>query len=262
MFEEISASLAATSIEIGDVRHLAQAAAGNAKFFVARNRPVLEQADLIESRTGLRIVAPAQLLLSIHSEQDERTYRPELLQETSYTITHPTSRWETSALVNFIDQPSGDRAGSIRARLNGQPSMQIEVGGCGQLLPPTHAQWPSLRLHSPGSDSPRLRAPRAGGVGPLTSRGSSCIGCDRRVRRAEHHPSNSNQSNLATSPERWQRKGSGRMSRMTLGGMPPAGRASSISTSSLELHGATHAYGATSAAEVSELERHIGRRST
>jgi hypothetical protein len=257
VFEEISASLAATSIEIGDVRHLAQAAAGNAKFFVTRDQPVLEQADLIESRTGLRIVAPAQLLLSIHSEQDERAYRPELLQETSYTITHPTSRWETSALVNFIDQPSGDRAGSIRAHLE-RAAEHADRGG---------------RVWSIASSDSRPVAIASSALTEATlhvyvlrvQAGSGQLTLARQlVHRLRQEGAESGASSVEFESEQpgyvsraLAEEGFRQDEQDDARWYAPCRPGIIDLTSSLELHGATHAYGATSAAEVSELERHI-----
>ena len=116
--QQLTALLLDSDVDNGDIRHIAQASAGDARFFVTRDGPVLETAELIEATTGLQIIRPAELLLRLHADQFESAYRAQSLLETNLRIEHPTTLPSKTALVEFTDHTSNEKSGELWGRLN------------------------------------------------------------------------------------------------------------------------------------------------
>jgi hypothetical protein len=113
LFRELSTVLQHTSIEVNDRRQLAQACAGDARFFVTRDGAVLASRDVIEPITGLQVVTPLELLLLVHSDQFELNYRPAALRDSDLEIRHPSSVPTKDELGPFTNHDEGEKTSEL-----------------------------------------------------------------------------------------------------------------------------------------------------
>jgi GNAT superfamily N-acetyltransferase len=104
-------------IDIGDLRHLAQASAGGARYFVTRDNAVVQQAEVIDQLIGLIVLTPADLLLHLHADQFESAYRPEALLETSLKVNHPTAVPSVAELVAFTEHDAHERSTVLHSQI-------------------------------------------------------------------------------------------------------------------------------------------------
>lgn len=119
LYKDLTTALATTSIEDGDRRQLAQASAGDARYFVTRDEQVLAQRAAIESVTGLQIVSPLELTLDLHADQFETNYQAAALRESELEIRHPSSLPAKRDLHPFTDHDSHEKTTDLLAELNG-----------------------------------------------------------------------------------------------------------------------------------------------
>lgn len=87
-FEQLVERIASLVPRIGrsDHRHLAYAVAGKASYFITRDSKIVQSADVIHDRFGLRIVRPEPLITELDRRRSESQYAPAALNETSFTI--------------------------------------------------------------------------------------------------------------------------------------------------------------------------------
>lgn len=114
---QLSEAIATSSIGPGDRRQLAQACAGDARFFVTRDGAVLSNRDAIESVTGVQVVTPLDLTLAMHADQFEMNYEAAALRESDLDIRHPRAFPPTADLVRFTDHTRNEKSSDLKQEL-------------------------------------------------------------------------------------------------------------------------------------------------
>lgn len=115
---DLHTRLLGSGVGEGDRRNLAQAAAGGATYFVTRDKAILAKATTIEDSTGLKVVAPADVSLTIHADQYAMQYRPEALHESDYELRHPSKLPTLDQLGPFVDRVVDRKANTLAAAFN------------------------------------------------------------------------------------------------------------------------------------------------
>ena len=106
----LTPSLMSPDIKDKDRRHIAMAAMGGARYFVTRDADVLSHATTIDRLTGLRVLSPSDLVLELHAEQFESSYRPEAILATAAEITPLSHIPDRSEFARFADPQNRERA--------------------------------------------------------------------------------------------------------------------------------------------------------
>ncbi len=100
-----------------DRTHLATATAGNAEFFITRDRVLLEHAPQIAERFQMNVVTPLEFILSIDQSQRTWHYQPARLAGSSLTI-QPISAADAGRLSGeFLNHGGGERKADFEKRL-------------------------------------------------------------------------------------------------------------------------------------------------
>ena len=60
--------------QVSDIRHLAKAAASEARIFVTRDEPILKQSKTVRERIGLSVLSPTELIIQLHERGDAQAY--------------------------------------------------------------------------------------------------------------------------------------------------------------------------------------------
>jgi hypothetical protein len=113
IFQELKDELSPTPIEDEDLRQIAQACAGDARYFVTRDGKVLGSSEAIEAITGVQVLRPIDLALRIHAAESESTYRAEAVRECELEIRHPVHMPTLTELVAFSDHDRGERSSDL-----------------------------------------------------------------------------------------------------------------------------------------------------
>ncbi len=117
IFETLSATLGSPTIEVGDRRLLAQAAAGGAERVVTRDEDVLSHAEAIEELTGLVVSRPVDLLVHVHSLGNEQVYQPRFLSDPTLRVVQLNMLPQRDTLGRFCHHEFGEPARSLEERI-------------------------------------------------------------------------------------------------------------------------------------------------
>lgn len=145
-----------------DVRHLARAAAGGARYFVSRDRPQRKLlSDHARELLNIEIVTPAELVQLAHQEVfSDYDYRS--IQGTRFHVRRLAANEVELAVAQFVNTADGERAGELRTTLQAVLSKpaewRVEVVEADTALAALvahrdhddHREVALLRLHSPG----------------------------------------------------------------------------------------------------------------
>lgn len=105
--------LTSPDIRAKDLRHVAQAASGGARYFVTRDAGVLAHADTIEELAGLSVISPDDLLLHLHADLFDAAYRAEAILETPASVLPLQSVPTKQDLTPFVARHRGEGAGEL-----------------------------------------------------------------------------------------------------------------------------------------------------
>jgi hypothetical protein len=105
--------LSESGIGEADLRQLAQAAVGGARFFVTRDGPILNRADDIEALAAIRVVSPSTLLLILHAQLNEGDYQAAAVLETQLVLKRPTTVWVPAELRSLADSAVDESASRL-----------------------------------------------------------------------------------------------------------------------------------------------------
>ncbi len=134
-----------------DLRIVAEAAAGEATYFVSRDESLVRAADVIERVTGITVLRPADFLLSIQDDSDPG-FAPHVIKTSGFSIQRSRGIPADDVLARLTDQTRGERAAALRDKLAstiGQPQGCIEeVAASGTLwaLAAHHMAGNALRV--------------------------------------------------------------------------------------------------------------------
>ena len=133
-----------------DVRQLAHAIAGDAKFFITRDGDLLELADRLYELFGINVVRPADLIVHLDSLESETDYLPVSLAGTEFSH-RLVAVGELDQLTDtFAQGAAGERSNDLRRKLTHyltRPdtySSHVVFGNGGDAL--------ALYVHSNGTD--------------------------------------------------------------------------------------------------------------
>lgn len=111
-----------------DLRVVAETVAGGASHLVTRDDALLRSADEIERLVGVRVLSPANFLLSIQAENADG-FEPQLIKTSGFAIRRRSSVPDNAVLARFTNQAWGERAAQLRDRIAGavgEPDGRVE----------------------------------------------------------------------------------------------------------------------------------------
>ena len=111
-----------------DLRVVAETVAGGASHLVTRDEALLRSADEIECLVGVRVLSPANFLLSIQAES-ANGFEPQFIKTSGFAIQRRSSVPANSVLARFTHQAWNERAAELRDRISGavgEPGVRIE----------------------------------------------------------------------------------------------------------------------------------------
>lgn len=117
ILHELVQTLGQSAVEEADLRQVAQASAGGARYFVTRDRALLSHGGDVDTIAGICVVSPLDLMLAVHADQFEVDYQAAALRESELQVLHPQALPATSELVNFTDHSSSERSSELAAEL-------------------------------------------------------------------------------------------------------------------------------------------------
>lgn len=98
-----------SSNDESDLRHIAQAVAGDVHFFVTRDSDILDRADQVYAATGLTILRPSDLVVHLDSLRREKAYQPARLAGTLLETRLIQPREQASLAGYFQAEPAEER---------------------------------------------------------------------------------------------------------------------------------------------------------
>lgn len=107
---------------------MAETVAGGASHLVTRDEALLRSADEIEHLVGVRVLSPANFLLSIQAESADG-FEPQFIKTSGFAIQRRSSVPANSVLARFTHQALNERAAELRDRISGsvgEPGVRIE----------------------------------------------------------------------------------------------------------------------------------------
>jgi len=117
LFNKLATNVPSAKIQPNDLRTIAQACCGSARYFVTQDEPVIKAAEVIEDTTGIRVVRPADLLLIAHADSGESNYVPEALCETGLSFGDLPDIPSRSDLGDFVNSKAHERLPQLVAKL-------------------------------------------------------------------------------------------------------------------------------------------------
>ena len=112
--DQLKPLLQSPDIRSKDQRHVAQAVAGGARYFVTRDEGILAHVETIEESTGLTVISPDDLLLHLHADQFDVAYRPEVILETTASLIPLHEIPDKQALTSFVVHDLAEKAGDLQ----------------------------------------------------------------------------------------------------------------------------------------------------
>ena len=113
-YDRLRPHLSVPDIKAKDQRHIAQAAAGGAHYFVTRDRGILSHAATIEELCELSVVSPDDLLLQLHADLFGASYRAESILETPASVLPLTAVPTRQRLTPFVELHRNERASEVQ----------------------------------------------------------------------------------------------------------------------------------------------------
>jgi len=119
--------LATSESSKSDIRHLECAIASHVNFFITRDDPILNRADDIDKRFGVKVMSPAGFVLCIDELLSEVDYRPEKLAGSDIKIRTVGVRDLPRIVKNFLSYERGETKAEFEGILRSTLA-QKEVG--------------------------------------------------------------------------------------------------------------------------------------
>jgi GNAT superfamily N-acetyltransferase len=138
-WEELGLQLPRTGNDLGDLAYIVQARAAGVQHLVTRDADLLELSPVAEKVCGVRILRPADSVVTIDELRRVQVYQPGSVLGTALTTTAVPAGQEQQQLV-FLNKPGGERQSGFKARLRDfaarpdQWNRQQILDGDGQLL--------------------------------------------------------------------------------------------------------------------------------
>lgn len=82
---------ARTDSQKSDILHLAKTAASHVRVFVTRDRGLLRESEKIQDGTGIRVVAPTQIIVECHEAAEKEAYLPSYVSGQDFAWSRVTS---------------------------------------------------------------------------------------------------------------------------------------------------------------------------
>ena len=102
--------------QISDIRHLAKAAASDARHFITRDDGILKRSQTIMGRIGLHVLSPTQLIIQLHELSDAQAYRPSRISGVDLGWGRLGADEVELLLTDFLE--TGERKGVLRTRIS------------------------------------------------------------------------------------------------------------------------------------------------
>ncbi|WP_419946398.1 GNAT family N-acetyltransferase [Candidatus Poriferisodalis sp.] len=140
----------------GDLRIVAESAAGGATHLITRDEALLRSTEAIQHLCGIAVLRPADFLLAIQADSSA-AFEPQFIKTSEFAVQRSTSVPTGDVLARFANQTQSERSWGLREQLAGtisHPEGRIEeVTAAG-------TPW-VLAAHYPTEDSLRVRALRS-----------------------------------------------------------------------------------------------------
>jgi predicted GNAT family acetyltransferase len=134
--EEANISAAVGS---NDRLNIAQAAGGDADYFVTRDQALLGNASEFLRAVSLTVLSPADLVLRLHADLNADDFRPTALVRTPIQLTSSEALPPTQALASLVDHEVGEAARALRRLLE---ESAASAGGVGRVVVASESNHP------------------------------------------------------------------------------------------------------------------------
>ncbi len=152
-----------------DRKQLAIAIAGQADFFITRDREILKNNDCLSAQFGLEVVDPLEIVLHFDSLLRSIEYKPARLKGTLITVRKISSEDIRTLADSFLMQEMGERRSDFERRMR---EAMLSEGGCHGFVYLSDSRKLVLvviEAAGNGCNVPFLRVVK-GGTGPILAR--------------------------------------------------------------------------------------------
>lgn len=119
-YKEVLRSIFPKKINVrdrSDLRQIAWALAGNAQFFVTRDKFLLKKENEFYEKFDLNIIRPSDLIIKLDELLNEAKYQPSRLAGTQIQINHITSGREAMITDNFLAYSEGEKKSKFKTKI-------------------------------------------------------------------------------------------------------------------------------------------------
>ena len=101
--------------QVSDIRHLAKAAASDARVFVTRDDAILKRSETVVERIGLSVLSPMELIVQLHELTDAQAYGSSNVSGVDLAWARLVADELDTLLTDFLEP--GERRGVLRETL-------------------------------------------------------------------------------------------------------------------------------------------------